>query len=42
MNSSRIDRIESASLVGRRPRQAGNNARLNIHGIDVHLQASCA
>ena len=38
MNSSRIDRIESAPLVGRRPRQAGNNARLNIHGIDVHLQ----
>ena len=38
MNSSRIDRIESASLVGRRPRQAGNNARLNIHGIEVHLQ----
>ena len=38
MNSSRIDRIESAPLVGRRPREAGNNARLNIHGIDVHLQ----
>ena len=38
MNSSRIDRIESAPLVGRRPRQAGNNARLNIHGIDVHLR----
>ncbi len=33
-----IDRIESAPLVGRRPREAGNNARLSGHGIAVHLQ----
>lgn len=38
MESARIARIESAPLVGRRPREAGNNSRLNIHGIDVHLQ----
>lgn len=38
MDSAAIARIESAPLVGRRPREAGNNSRLNIHGIDVHLQ----
>ncbi len=38
MESARIARIESAPLLGRRPREAGNNSRLNIHGIDVHLQ----
>ncbi len=38
MDKTRIDRIESAPLVGRRPREAGNNSRLNIHGIDVQLR----
>ncbi len=38
MEKARIARIESAPLVGQRPREAGNNSRLNIHGIDVHLQ----
>ena len=38
MDKERIARIESAPLVGARPREAGNNSRLNIHGIDVHLQ----
>lgn len=38
MENDRITRIESAPLVGARPREAGNNARLHIHGIDVHLQ----
>ena len=38
MDNARIVRIESANLVGRRPREAGNNARLSIHGIEVHLQ----
>ena len=38
METARITRIESAPLVGQRPREAGNNSRLNIHGIDVHLQ----
>ncbi|MCY3864722.1 MAG: mandelate racemase [Chloroflexi bacterium] len=35
MENARIVRIERATLTGRRPREAGNNARLNIHGIDV-------
>lgn len=38
MEKARIARIESAPLVGRRPREAGNNSRLNIHGFEVHLQ----
>ena len=38
MESAIIARIESAPLTGVRPREAGNNARLNIHGIDVQLQ----
>ena len=38
MENARIARIESAPLVGKRPREAGNNSRLNIHGIDVHMQ----
>lgn len=33
--SSRIARIEWARLVGRRPRMAGCNARLAVHGIEV-------
>ncbi len=35
MGNARIARVESATLVGARPREAGNNSRLNIHGIDV-------
>ena len=35
MGNARIARVESATLVGLRPREAGNNSRLNIHGIDV-------
>ena len=38
MAEPRIDRIESAPLIGRRPRAAGNNARLNMHGIEVELR----
>ncbi|MYD10446.1 MAG: mandelate racemase [Chloroflexi bacterium] len=38
MAEPRIDRIESAPLSGRRPRAAGNNARLNMHGIEVELR----
>lgn len=38
MDKSTIARIESAPLVGQRPREAGNNSRLNIHGIDVRIQ----
>jgi len=37
MVNARIARVESATLVGVRPREAGNNSRLNIHGIDVTL-----
>ena len=37
MDNSRIIRIESATLVGRRPRQAGCNARLAVHGLDVKV-----
>ena len=38
MAEARIDRIESAPLVGTRPRAAGNNARLNMHGTAVELR----
>ena len=38
MGEPKIDRIESAPLMGRRPRAAGNNARLNMHGIEVELR----
>ncbi|MCY3832490.1 MAG: mandelate racemase [Chloroflexi bacterium] len=38
MENDPITRIESAPLVGARPREAGNNSRLHIHGIDVHLR----
>lgn len=30
-----IEVVESATLIGRRPRAAGNNARLGAHGIEV-------
>lgn len=35
MNDSRIVHIEAGSLTGRRPRAAGNNARLGGHGVEV-------
>ena len=35
MEDAKIVRVERATLIGARPREAGNNARLNIHGIDV-------
>lgn len=37
MGETRIVKIEGATLVGKRPREAGNNARLGGHGIDVHV-----
>ncbi|MCY3906325.1 MAG: hypothetical protein OXF63_03650 [Anaerolineaceae bacterium] len=35
MTASRITRIEAGTLVGRRPRIAGSNSRLSIHGQEV-------
>lgn len=35
MENARIDRIEAATLIGRRPREAGCNSRIPVHGIDV-------
>ncbi len=35
--STRIDRIEMAVLEGKRPRPAGSNARLGVHGDTVRL-----
>ena len=32
---SKIIRIEAATLTGKRPRQAGCNARISVHGLDV-------
>lgn len=37
MTNSRITRIESGTLVGRRPREAGRNSRLAIHGWEVRV-----
>ena len=37
METARIDRIEAATLIGQRPRAAGNNARMGSHGIEVRL-----
>ena len=37
MQNNRITSIESATLTGKRPRPAGHNARLAIHGIDVRV-----
>ena len=35
MDNNRIVRIEAATLTGRRPRMAGCNARIPVHGIDL-------
>lgn len=37
MENSRIDRIEYGMLVGVRPRLAGNNSRIPVHGLEVEL-----
>ena len=37
MAGNRIVKIEAATLTGRRPRAAGNNARLGGHGIEVRV-----
>jgi len=37
MKNAVIDRIEYATLVGRRPRLAGNNSRIPVHGLEVEL-----
>ena len=35
MDKARITRIEAATLTGKRPRQAGCNARISVHGLEV-------
>ena len=35
MENARIARIEAATLFGKRPREAGCNSRIPLHGIDV-------
>ena len=35
MDNNRIVRIEAATLTGRRPRMAGCNARIPVHGLDL-------
>ncbi len=37
MSGSRITSIEAGTLVGRRPREAGGNARLGAHGREVRV-----
>ena len=37
MNEARVDRIEFGTLSGRRPRLAGHNSRIPVHGIEVEL-----
>lgn len=37
MENSLIDRIEFGTLVGKRPRLAGNNSRIPVHGLEVEL-----
>ena len=37
MTSLRITAIEWATLEGRRPRSAGGNARLGVHGDAIRL-----
>ena len=37
MENSLIDRIEFGTLVGVRPRLAGNNSRIPVHGLEVEL-----
>ncbi|MCY3796979.1 MAG: mandelate racemase [Chloroflexi bacterium] len=37
MTNAGIDRIEYGTLVGKRPRLAGNNSRIPVHGLEVEL-----
>ena len=37
MENAVIDRIEYATLIGKRPRLAGNNSRIPVHGLEVEL-----
>ena len=37
MENPLIDRIEYGTLVGKRPRLAGNNSRIPVHGLEVEL-----
>ena len=37
MENTVINRIEYGTLVGRRPRLAGNNSRIPVHGLEVEL-----
>ena len=37
MNSATISAIEWGTLIGQRPRQAGCNSRMAVHGQDVHV-----
>ena len=37
MKNARIDRIEYGTLTGKRPRLAGNNSRIPVHGLEVNL-----
>ena len=37
MDRARIERIEYGTLVGKRPRLAGNNSRIPVHGLEVEL-----
>ncbi|MEM7126723.1 MAG: enolase C-terminal domain-like protein [Chloroflexota bacterium] len=37
MTNARITSIEWGTLVGQRPREAGYNARLDIHGLEVNV-----
>lgn len=37
MDIDRIDRIEYGTLIGKRPRLAGNNSRIPVHGLEVTL-----
>ncbi len=37
MTNAGIDRIEYGTLVGRRPRLAGNNSRIPVHGLEVEV-----
>ena len=37
MSNSRIAKIEAGTLVGRRPREAGGNSRMFIHGWEVRV-----
>ena len=37
MTNAGIDRIEYGTLTGKRPRLAGNNSRIPVHGLEVNV-----